>query len=111
MIVCLAGRDLTEHLKFILTERGYWLDTAAENEVLYDIKERHCCVAFDFEKEQQIAKSSPDTEMKYELPDGQLITSVSDALRLSFSQGLYARNTVLLISPLLAFMKPVTTPL
>ena len=70
--VCLAGRDLTDHLKFILSERGYWFNTAAENEVLYDIKEKHCYVAFDFEKEQQIAKS--DIEMKYELPDGQLIT-------------------------------------
>ena len=77
--VCLAGRDLTEHLKFILTERGYWLDTAAENEVLYDIKERYSYVAFDFEKEQQIAKSSPDT--KYEFPDGQLITIGDECFR------------------------------
>ena len=79
--VSLAGRDLTDHLKFILTERGYWMDTAAENEVLYNIKERHCYVAFDFEKEQQIAKSSPNTELKYELPDGQLITIGDECFR------------------------------
>lgn len=79
--VCLAGCDLTDHLKFILAERGYWLNTAAENEVLYDIKEKHCYVAFDFDKEQQIAKSSPATEMKYELPDGQLITIGDECFR------------------------------
>ena len=58
----------------LLSMASYWFNTAAENGILYNIKEKHCYVAFDFEKEQQIAKLSPSTEMEYELSDGQLLT-------------------------------------
>eukprot|EP00917_Polyrhabdina_sp_WS-2016_P027047 GHVP01057855.1.p1 GENE.GHVP01057855.1~~GHVP01057855.1.p1 ORF type:complete len:377 (-),score=57.08 GHVP01057855.1:42-1172(-) len=77
----LAGRDITEFLASILTERGHQFNTSAEREIVRDIKEKLAYIALDYDEESKKADESDEIEKTYELPDGNIIRLGAERFR------------------------------
>jgi len=77
----LAGRDVTDYLVTLLTERGMDFTTTAEREIVRDIKENLAFCSLDFEKDLDSAENSNVHEVEYELPDGSLCKVGSERFR------------------------------
>jgi len=75
-----AGRDVTEYLQLLLRKAGVPFHTSAELEVVKDIKEKICYVAFNIERTEK--EDNDDVpEVAYKLPDGNVIQIGAEKFR------------------------------
>lgn len=72
----LAGRNVTQHLQLLLRRNGHIFRTSSELEVVRQIKETCCVVAFNPGEETQT-----QTKYPYTLPDGTVLEVGSEAFR------------------------------
>jgi len=77
----IAGRDLTDYLVKLLTERGNNFVNSAEKEIVRDIKEQLTYVAFDYDDEMIKSVETTMLEKIFELPDGRVITLGNERFR------------------------------
>jgi actin-related protein len=77
----IAGRDLSQFMAKLLTERGYKFTSTAELEIVRDIKEKLCFVALDYATALKDSYASTQYEKTYEMPDGKVITIGNERFR------------------------------
>jgi centractin len=77
----IAGRDVTEHLVSLLRRTGHTFHTSSEREVVRQIKEQECYVAFNPNKEEQVEHEKVSSQHTYRLPDGTLLALGGERFR------------------------------
>merc|ERR1711981_499375 len=84
----IAGRVLTEYLQKLLLEQNISMTSAAELEVVKDIKEKLAFVAQDYDAEKEAATKSSEHDKQYTMPDKSVIT-VPATVRMSCPELLF----------------------
>ena len=79
----MTARDLTEWMMKSLTERGYTFSTIAEHDIVPDIKEKLCYIAFYYTVVMEKAASTSEIERTNEIPDGRILTPCCERFRCS----------------------------
>lgn len=69
----IAGRHVTRHLLHLLQQRGYALNATADFEVVREMKEKLCYVAYNYEKEIRLANETTVLVTDFQLPDGRSV--------------------------------------
>ena len=77
----LAGKDLTDHLQKLLAVRGYSFTTAADLDLVREIKERVCYVTTDFDNEIKMTQDDASSDKEYQLPDGRKVVMGFEAFK------------------------------
>jgi len=72
---------MTNYLRDILAQRGYNFTTAAELEIVRDIKEKMCYAVTEFDSAMKESEESHACEKYYELPDGRKILIGNERFR------------------------------
>eukprot|EP00483_Globobulimina_turgida_P002668 UN02673 len=86
----LAGQDITQFLEKLLTNKGYYCNSANYCDV---IKEKLCYITQNYDVEMEKAeKSNNEIEEEYELPDGMLIQVGKE--RFSVPETLFQPNLI-----------------
>ena len=89
-----GGRDLTNYLMKIMTERGYSFTTIADREMIRDMKEKMCYVALDYDSEIA-AFDTEDLEKEYTLPDGRKLSNSSGPQTMTIGAEMFRTPEVL----------------
>jgi len=87
----IAGRVLTNYLQKLLLEAGHNFTSAAELEIVREIKEELCYVAQDFAAEKEQCSKNAEQDKQYTLPDKAVIT-VPGSVRIGAPELIYQPN-------------------
>lgn len=70
----IAGRVLTTYMQKLLLENGESFTSAAEIQIVRDMKEKHAFVAQNYAEEKEAATKSAEHDVQYTLPDKRVMT-------------------------------------
>jgi actin-related protein len=87
----IAGRVLTGYLQKLLLEAGHNFTSAAELEIVREIKEELCYVAQDYTAEKEQCTKNAEQDKQYTLPDKAVIT-VPGSVRIGAPELIYWPN-------------------